>query len=42
MYQLTDEEVMEVEAELGPDPTEEERSAAYKRARNRLITRFSP
>ncbi|KAK9917197.1 hypothetical protein WJX75_001761 [Coccomyxa subellipsoidea] len=39
LYQLTNEEVMEVEAELGPDPTEEERSAAYKRARNRSAAR---
>lgn len=35
LHQLTDEEVMEVEAKLSPGATEEERTAAYKRARNR-------
>ena len=40
MYQLTDVEVMEVEVKLGPDPTEEDRTAAYKRARNRSSIRI--
>lgn len=39
MYQLTEVEVMEVETKLGPDPTEEDRTAAYKRARNRSSIR---
>lgn len=35
LHQLTEEEVMEVEAKLSPGATEEERTAAYRRARNR-------
>ncbi|BDA50584.1 hypothetical protein COCOBI_16-2600 [Coccomyxa sp. Obi] len=39
LHQLTDEEVMEVEAKLSPGATEEERTAAYRRARNRSAAR---
>ncbi|CAL8464988.1 g4523 [Coccomyxa elongata] len=39
LHQLTEEEVMEVEAKLSPGATEEERTAAYRRARNRSAAR---
>ncbi|CAL8466464.1 g6000 [Coccomyxa elongata] len=39
MHQLSNEEVLEAEAELSPGATEEEREAAYRRVKNRSAAR---
>ncbi|BDA51156.1 hypothetical protein COCOBI_18-0320 [Coccomyxa sp. Obi] len=39
LHQLSNEEVMEAEAELSPDATEEEREAAYRRVKSRSAAR---